>query len=104
VTCVDSSQKAIDQISYNAALNQVSNVNAICADAFEYLKIKTDEQFDVVVLDPPALIQKRRDFEQGRQAYFVLNEQALKRTKDGGILISASCSLHMTTEDLLNIV
>ena len=104
VTCVDSSQKAIDQVSYNTALNQVSNVTAICADAFEYLKIKTDEQFDVVVLDPPALIQKRRDFEQGRQAYFVLNEQALKRTKDGGILISASCSLHMTSDELLKIV
>ncbi len=104
VTCVDSSQKAIDHVAYNATLNQVSNVTAICADAFEYLKAKTNEQFDVVVLDPPALIQKRRDFEQGRQAYFVLNEQALKRTKDGGILISASCSLHMTTEELLKIV
>lgn len=104
VTFVDSSQKAIDHVAYNATLNQVSNVTAICADAFEYLKAKTNEQFDVVVLDPPALIQKRRDFEQGRQAYFVLNEQALKRTKDGGILISASCSLHMTTEELLKIV
>ena len=104
VTCVDSSQKAIDHVAYNATLNQVSNVTAICADAFEYLKAKTNEQFDVVVLDPPALIQKRRDFEQGRQAYFVLNEQALNRTKDGGILISASCSLHMTTEELLKIV
>ena len=104
VTCVDSSQKAIDQVTHNAKLNQVSGVTAICSDAFNYLKIKTDEQFDVVILDPPALIQKRRDFEQGRQAYFVLNEQALKRTKDGGILISASCSLHMTSEELLKIV
>lgn len=104
VTCVDSSQKAIDQVSHNAELNQVSGVTVICSDAFDYLKIKTDEKFDVVVLDPPALIQKRRDFEQGRQAYFVLNEQALKRTKDGGILISASCSLHMTSEELLKIV
>ena len=104
VTCVDSSQKAIDQVAHNAQLNRVNNVTAICADAFGYLKIKTNEQFDVVVLDPPALIQKRRDFEQGRQAYFVLNEQALKRTKDGGILISASCSLHMTSEELLKIV
>lgn len=104
VTCVDASQKAIDQVQYNARLNQLSNVTAICADAFDYLKTKTDEQFDVVVLDPPALIQKRRDFEQGRQAYFVLNEQALKRTKAGGIFISASCSLHMTNDELLKIV
>lgn len=104
VVCVDASQAAIDQVNSNAALNQLGQVEAVCADAFDYLKQPVREQFDVVVLDPPALIQKRRDFDQGRQAYFTLNEQAIKRVKDGGVFISASCSLHMTTEELLKIV
>lgn len=108
VTCVDASQKAIDQIGINAQLNGLDNVQTVCADAFDYLKaeLKTQDshRYDVIVLDPPALIQKRRDFEQGRQAYFVLNEHALNRINDGGIFISASCSLHMTSEELLKIV
>lgn len=104
VVCVDASQAAVDQVKANAALNQLSQVEAVCADAFDYLKQPVSEQFDVVVLDPPALIQKRRDFDQGRQAYFVLNEQAIKRVKDGGIFISASCSLHMTEDELLKII
>ena len=108
VSCVDASQKAIDQIAVNAQLNQLNNVNTICADAFDYLKTELKAQdsrtYDVIVLDPPALIQKRRDFEQGRQAYFVLNENALKRLNNGGIFISASCSLHMTSDELLKIV
>lgn len=104
VTCVDVSQKAVDQVSQNASLNGLHNVNAICADVFDYLKQPVEQQFDVVVLDPPALIQKRRDFEQGRQAYFVLNEQAIKRVSNNGLLISASCSLHMTSDELQKIV
>jgi 23S rRNA (cytosine1962-C5)-methyltransferase len=104
VTCVDVSQKAIDGVVHNAQINQLNQVNAVCADVFEYLKQPVNEQFDVVVLDPPALIQKRRDFEQGRQAYFVLNEQAIKRVKDNGLLISASCSLHMTVDELQKII
>lgn len=104
VTCVDASAKAIEQITINAQLNGLNNVQSICADAFDYLKAQHSTSYDVVVLDPPALIQKRRDFEQGRQAYFVLNENALKRIRDGGIFISASCSLHMTSDELLKIV
>lgn len=104
VTCVDVSQKAVDQVVVNAQLNQLNNITAICSDAFDYLKQPINQQFDVVVLDPPALIQKRRDFEQGRQAYFTLNEQSLKRVVDGGVFISASCSLHMTSDELLKIV
>lgn len=108
VTCVDASQKAIDQLLLNAQINQLEQVRGICADAFDYLKTadhaQNSSQFDVVVLDPPALIQKRRDFEQGRQAYFSLNEQALKRVATGGLFISASCSLHMSSDELLKIV
>lgn len=104
VTCVDVSQKAVDQVNSNAQLNGLHQVTAVCSDVFDYLKQPINHQFDVVVLDPPALIQKRRDFEQGRQAYFVLNEQAIKRVSNNGLLISASCSLHMTSDELQKIV
>lgn len=104
VTCVDASAKAGEAVLANAALNQLTTVEFIEADAFAYLKQPVSQTFDVVVIDPPALIQKRRDFEQGRQAYFTLNEAAIMRVNEGGILVSASCSLHLNRDELVRIV
>ena len=104
VVCTDASAKAGEAVLANAALNGLNQVSFVESDAFAFLKQPVNEQYDVVVLDPPALIQKRRDFEQGRQAYFSLNEGAIARVADGGILISASCSLHMQREELVRIV
>jgi 23S rRNA (cytosine1962-C5)-methyltransferase len=104
VTCVDSSAPAGAALLANAALNNLDNVQFIESDAFEWLKKSATQSYDVVVIDPPALIQKRRDFEQGRQAYFVLNEHAIQRVADGGLFITASCSLHLHREELVRIV
>ncbi|MBC7751725.1 MAG: class I SAM-dependent rRNA methyltransferase [Candidatus Saccharibacteria bacterium] len=104
VTCVDSSAKAGESVLANAALNKLSQVTFVESDAFEYFKKAASTTYDLVVLDPPALIQKRRDFEQGRQAYFLLNEGAIQRVKDGGLLVSASCSLHLDRDELIRIV
>lgn len=108
VTCVDSSAKAGEFVLVNAALNKKLNPKSevifIESDAFEYLKTSAPAIYDLVILDPPALIQKRRDFEQGRQAYFLLNEGAIQRVKDGGLLVSASCSLHLDSDELIRIV
>lgn len=104
VTCVDSSAKAGESVLANAALNKQSQVTFVESDAFEYFKKAASATYDLVVLDPPALIQKRRDFEQGRQAYFLLNEGAIQRVKDGGLLVSASCSLHLDRDELIRIV
>ena len=108
VTCVDSSAKAGEFVLANAALNKhlnaKANVTFVESDAFEFLKKPIETTFDLVVLDPPALIQKRRDFEQGRQAYFTLNEGAIQRVKDGGLLVSAYCSLHLDRDEFIRIV
>ena len=109
VTCIDVSAKAGEYVRLNARNNQLNQVDFIESDVFEWLKQASttpapNERYDVVVLDPPALIQKRRDFEQGRQAYFKLNEGALALVNDGGILVSASCSLHLHREELLKII
>lgn len=104
VTCVDVSARACEFVQHNARRNGLNQVEAIEADVFDWLKNTPVAPYDVVVLDPPALIQKRRDFDTGRQAYFRLNEQALQRVAAGGLLVSASCSLHLKREDLLLLV
>ncbi len=112
VTCIDASEKAGIELKHNSALLKQTplpttrpdvDIQFEAADIFSWLK-NTPNLYDVVVLDPPALIQKRRDFEQGRQAYFMLNDGALARVKPGGVLITASCSLHLHRDELLKIM
>lgn len=92
VTSVDSSATAIAMAKENASLNKVSDKCLFaCEDVFEYLK-KTDEQFDVIILDPPGLVKSKKDLQAGTNAYRVLYQLALKRLVPDGLLITASCS------------
>ncbi len=107
VVCVDSSANALEILRQNAKLNNVAEkVQTLCDDAFDQLKVlqTKSEKFDVVILDPPAFIKKRKDLAVGTQAYQRLNELALSLVKSNGILVSASCSLHLTQEMLLDVV
>lgn len=105
VYCVDASELATQAIQDNAALNNVS-VKTLCEDAFDALKQlhQNKEQFDVVILDPPAFVKKLKDKKEGALAYQRINELALKLLKPDGILISCSCSMHMSYDDLLQAV
>lgn len=103
VVCVDSARSTIEQVQHNAALNGVgSRVSALQADALEALKSLRDERekFDVVVLDPPAFIKRRKDHQQGLEAYRRLNQHALAVLERDGILVSASCSYHLQVDEL----
>jgi 23S rRNA (cytosine1962-C5)-methyltransferase len=103
VTCVDASKSACELIAHNAALNLCADkITVICDDAFEALKklIQAGQQYDVVIVDPPAFIKRQKDQKEGFLAYQRINEQALKLTKIGGILASSSCSMHLKDEDL----
>ena len=107
VIAVDASRSAIDGIHTNATHNGVSDrVTAICADVFEYLSEAQNNpetaRFDLIILDPPALIKRKKDHPQGLRAYERLNQLALGLLKPGGYLFSASCSMHLSSEDLLN--
>ncbi len=107
VTAVDSSQPALDQLGVNAGLNGVADkVTAIRQDAFDFLKQCRDQNqhFDIIVLDPPALIKRKKDFKNGYQAYQQLNRLALQLVNKNGILISASCSHHLQRENLHEIL
>lgn len=106
VTCVDASAQALEWVQRNAALNGFSSVATLQGDAFHMLKTLCDERerFDVVILDPPALIPRRRDQKEGEQAYARLNQMALRLLNPGGLLASASCSMHLGRDQLLDII
>jgi len=107
VICVDSSNAALEQVKHNAEMNGVQEqVRTMKNDAFERLKkfAKRQRQFDIVILDPPAFIKRKKDLKEGMQAYRRLNALGLEVLKPGGILITSSCSFHMTQSQLLNVV
>lgn len=107
VYCVDASDAAIDAVLENAHLNGVADrVAGIQGKAIEVLKelIANDERFDVVVLDPPAFIKKRKDQKAGEAAYRHINELGMRLLGRDGLLVSASCSMHLGKDTLLEIV
>ncbi len=104
VTCIDSSKLSADWIRENSNLNKVDQkVSVITEDAFIALKNlhQRKEKFDVIILDPPAFIKKQKDMKEGLLAYQRINEAALKLLAPQGILVSCSCSMHLTYENLV---
>ncbi|RMA80216.1 class I SAM-dependent rRNA methyltransferase [Umboniibacter marinipuniceus] len=107
VVCVDASAFACEEVLANAERNGVAEqVSAITGNAFEVMKQLVDqgEHFDVVIVDPPALIKRRKDLKQGEQAYHRLNQLAIRLLGSEGTLVSASCSMHLGRERLGEVV
>ena len=107
VMCVESSGAALEHVGRNARLNGVEDrVSVQEGDAFEVLSaLKTaGEQFDVVILDPPAFIKKRKDINNGERAYGRLNREAMRLMGRDGLLVSASCSMHLASERHIDLV
>ncbi|MBZ0330212.1 class I SAM-dependent rRNA methyltransferase [Halomonas sp. ANAO-440] len=107
VLCIDSSAQALEHVAENATLNGLQEQVAVGeGDAFEALAaLKADgEQFDVIVLDPPAFIRKRKDIPNGERAYAKLNREAMRLLGRDGLLLSASCSMHLAPERLMEVV
>lgn len=107
VTCVDASAFALEGVARNAALNDVQDrVRTLQGDAFEILASlrQSGEKFDVVVLDPPAFITRRKDHKNGLAAYRRANELALRLLQKDGLLVSGSCSLHLAREELVDVI
>ena len=105
VVCVDASAPAVKLIGRNATRNGMAGrVRAERADAFEYLKALRErrEHFDVVVLDPPAFVKRRKDLKEGALAYRRVNELAMQVLARDGILVTCSCSYHMPRTALLD--
>jgi len=107
VFCVDASAFALDGVERNAALNGVAEkMTCVEGDAFEAMKElkNAEERFDVVITDPPAFIKRKKDIKNGEGAYRRLNEAAMRLLNKDGILVSASCSMHLEEDNLQNIL
>ncbi|MCK5880962.1 MAG: class I SAM-dependent rRNA methyltransferase, partial [Sinobacterium sp.] len=107
LTAVDASGFALDCLEENAALNgfaeTVTCLEGKAFDAMESL-ISTGEKFDIVILDPPAFIKKKKDFNSGAKAYRKINELGLRLLEKDGLLVSASCSMHLPDASLQDAV
>jgi 23S rRNA (cytosine1962-C5)-methyltransferase len=104
VTAVDASGQALEQVGRNAVLNGVADrVTTLQGDAFQVLRELRGQRarFDLVVLDPPAFIKRKKDLKEGMLAYRRLNEAALGLLERDGLLVTASCSFHMHADQLL---
>lgn len=105
VDCVDVSARAVDGIRANIARNGFGGrVRAHAADAFEFLRNARAERrkWDVVILDPPAFVKRKKDFKEGSLAYRRLNELGMQVLERDGILVTCSCSHHMPREALVD--
>jgi 23S rRNA (cytosine1962-C5)-methyltransferase len=101
VLCVDSSAAALESAAGNAQRNGVK-IETVKGDAFDVLEdlAKKGSRFDVVVVDPPAFAKRKKDLPKALAAYKRLNQLAMNVIADDGILVSCSCSHHLTFEDL----
>jgi 23S rRNA (cytosine1962-C5)-methyltransferase len=107
VLCVDSSQQAMDYVQKNAQLNGVEDkVKLMKGDAFKCMQqlLEEGQSFDIVVIDPPALISRRKDIRSGENAYYAWNQAALRLIPHSGWLVSASCSMHLSYDRLRDLV
>jgi 23S rRNA (cytosine1962-C5)-methyltransferase len=109
VTAVDSSRPALEIADQNAALNRREKhpeIEWIEANAFDLLKdyATSNRRYDTVVLDPPAFAKTKRDLDAALRGYKELNLRALKMLRPGGILVSCSCSYHISSFNLLEML
>ena len=106
VEAVDSSAPALEMASRNARANGISNVAFRQADVFDLLAgyASARREFATVVLDPPAFAKSRRNVDDAARGYKELNLRALRLLSSGGILVTCSCSHHMSEAMLLEIV
>lgn len=98
---VDASELSINQANENARLNRLEDkVSFICEDVFELLPRleRQGERFDVVILDPPAFTKSRSSVKNAVKGYKEINLRGMKLVKDGGFLVTCSCSHFMTPE------
>lgn len=105
--CIDVSKTALEGVRENAARNACAKqVDTLAGDAFERMKQLAAEgrRFDLVVVDPPAFIKRRKDQDVGVQAYARLNRLALSVLEPGGVLMTSSCSFHLQREVFLRTV
>jgi 23S rRNA (cytosine1962-C5)-methyltransferase len=101
VTSVDGSEPALQLAEENFKVNKLDEKKAefILADVKQYLPEQKKGSFDVIILDPPAFVKDRHKVREGLQGYRKINEMALRILPENGILVTASCSAHVSMQD-----
>ena len=99
VTAVDVSNVALQQGYQNAKLNHLEDkIQFVQADVFDYLENLKDNEFDIIVLDPPAFTKSRKTVNSAYYGYKNINMKAMNVLRNGGYLITCSCSRFMETK------
>ena len=107
VHSVDSSGKAVELTNRNVALNYPNDPRhkAFCEDAFKYLDgVRDNQQYDLIILDPPAFAKHRGALHNALKGYTRLNQKALQVIQPGGVLFTFSCSQVVTKDHFRNAV
>ncbi len=106
VAAVDASRPALEVADRNAALNGGREIEWVEANAFDLLRDYSDaaSRYDTIVLDPPAFAKTKRVLEGAVRGYKELNLRALKMLKPGGILVTCSCSFHVSESEFLEML
>src|SRR6202142_518311 len=105
VTGVDSSRPALELADRNATLNGYE-IEWIEANAFDLLRdyASAGQQYDTIILDPPAFAKSKRNLDTALRGYKELNLRALKMLRPGGILVTCSCSYHVSPGEFVEVV
>ena len=106
VVAVEMQPTAVALLREHAALNRAENLEVVEANAFDWLRDRAEEEpaFDLVVLDPPAFAKSKEALPGARRGYKEVNLRAMLVLKPGGILVTASCSYHLSEEMLEELV
>jgi len=94
-------------VAHNAELNGVAGqVDVRRGDVFDSLRALRGEErrFDIVIVDPPAFMRRKKDRRAGLEAYRRLNRRAMQVLEDDGLLLSASCSFHLSADEHQNLL
>jgi 23S rRNA (cytosine1962-C5)-methyltransferase len=98
VVALDVSAEALQRARENCARNNITNVELVEADTFDYLRERQSagERFDTIVLDPPAFAKNKASLPSAIRGYKDINLRAMRLLAPGGLLFTASCSFHLT--------
>jgi len=101
VVSVDVSADSLELAKENVKINKLDleKCEFICEDAKQYLKKINHGDFDLIILDPPAFIKDRKKKKEGISGYRHINETALRVLPEDGILVTCSCSTHLSLQD-----
>jgi 23S rRNA (cytosine1962-C5)-methyltransferase len=101
VEAVDISAGAVDSVRANADRNGLTNIDAIEANAFDFLRERHKQgvRYDTIILDPPAFAKNKESLEAALRGYKEINNRAMRLLRTGGILITCSCSHHVSEGD-----